>query len=165
MDAKKIEEAKKVASKVGELLGGKFTSAGVFSTLVFLAIYFWEPISGFVKTAQDVNQQRKEMQELAKANKARIDSISRSVNAHINNDGEFTGMIIEDLTSIEKKQYETDRIIMEEMDRIDTLGHTFEMTSAGNLYYYYEGCFYSPRYDAKEREWYITLSSGRKYLR
>ena len=44
MDQKKIESAKKVAGVVGDLLGGKFTSAGLLSTLVFLAVYFWEPI-------------------------------------------------------------------------------------------------------------------------
>ena len=164
MDPKKIDEVKNVASKVGELLGGKFTSAGIFSTMIFLVIYFWEPISGFIKTAQESNEQRQEVKRLTEDNVNRIDSLQKTVDYVIFQDSEFMEMMITDLVEMEGRQSESERILMEEMDRVDTLGFTFEMTNPGNIYHYKDGHFYSPRYDRKEKKWFIEHNGSRVYL-
>ena len=159
-----VQKIKKIKGVVGEVLGGKTTTAGFITTAITLVIFFWDYIVGFYETVKDAKEWREQIQVEITSKNAKIDSLQKTLDYVVYQDGEFMEMMIADLTEMEKSLYERDRIIMEELDRVDTLGQSFEMTNPGNLYYYQEGHFYSPRYDRKERKWFINIEGSRSYL-
>ena len=145
----------------GKFLHSKWTKGSIGTAILGFIIYFGSDV---VKVAQNAVEYKKKVDSIAVIKKEVIE-VKNAVDWILLQQSTTIESINNKIEDLDRRENEKDVILLEELDRIDTIGVILERTNPGNLYYYDQnGHFIRVVLDYKVNKWYYLLNGKRIYL-
>ena len=156
---------KQVIKILTKFLGNKWTKGTAGTAIIGFLTYFGNDI----KTVYDHAIEYKQTVDSVKIYKVKFEKEIRQIKNQVDWILLQQSTTIESLSSqiddLDKRENEKDVILLEELDRVDSLGASLERTNPGNLYYYDDkGHFIRVVLDYKVNKWYYMNEGKRIYL-
>lgn len=166
MDVKAVGS---ILNKFESVLGHKYSKRGVLgAALVFYMTFkteihnIGEGIGKFTWYKEQIEliatKEESFKIELVKLH-SKIDSLENQIEFYQELNKKRYLIVGDRIDDLDERENEKDKILIEELDHIDTLGASFEMTNPGNIYRYIKGHFVRPFYDMKYKRWEIQYNN------